>query len=91
MTIDFDDVLEEKFQSDVITMPTLEFGNSTLLEPTDENLRNWDFKKKNFLREYGTYSKPRYLDKFILLRSYLLNILWEKILNTKYEILNKSQ
>jgi hypothetical protein len=69
MTIDFDDELEQKFQSDVITMPTLEFGNDALLEPTDEKLKNWDFEKKFFLQRYGPYSKSMYLDKFVLLRS----------------------
>lgn len=73
ITVDLDDTLEEKFQFDAFTLPTLEFGNSALLEHNEGNLRNWDFKKKNLLRDFGPYYKPRYLSTFVLFHSKLVS------------------
>jgi hypothetical protein len=69
ITVDPNDTVEGKFQSEVFMLPTLEFRNSALLEPNEENLRNWDFKKKNLLKDFGPYSKPRYLSTFVLFHS----------------------
>ncbi|HUV01944.1 MAG TPA: Piwi domain-containing protein [Desulfobacteria bacterium] len=69
INVDLDGKSEGKFQFDTLTLPTLEFGNKAFLEANDEDLRNWDFKKKNLLKDFGPYSIPRFLDTFVLFHS----------------------
>jgi len=51
------------------TLPTLLFGRNALLEPTEEDLSKWNWKKKEFLKRYGPYSFPRYLREYVVIYS----------------------